>query len=131
MARVVSTIVLSFGSLTHRQVDAISSQYRFFAFVTREFGETGMRAASAAYCLSLLIIGVGLWRMLPWARTAEIVVSLLTLCSFALRILEYRLDPRSQKAVDLTDVLFAGLVFFYLCRSKIRGQFLGQPSAIT
>jgi hypothetical protein len=109
----------------------MSAKYGLLAYIAREFGETELRAALAAWCLVLFMIGIGLWRMMPWARTAMITISILTICSGAENLLEYRLDQHIEKSLDFTDVLLVCFFLYYFSRSKIKDRFLNVRSAMT
>jgi hypothetical protein len=127
----IGILFCSFGSLTQKNVNTMSAKYGLLAYIAREFGETELRAALAAWCLVLFMIGIGLWRMMPWARTAMITISILTICSGAENLLEYRLDQHIEKSLDFTDVLLVCFFLYYFSRSKIKDRFLNVRSAMT
>jgi hypothetical protein len=106
-------------------------EIRALGLYRKRIGETELRAALAALCLVLLMIGIGLWRMMPWARTAMITISILTICSGAENLLEYRLDQHIEKSLDFTDVLLVCFFLYYFSRSKIKDRFLNVRSAMT
>ena len=118
-----------FGSIIQQGSESGGSQYGFFAFIAREFGERELRAAIAGCCLIFFITGVGLWKMLPWARAAMIALSIISICSLAERVLEFRLDQRPTKSLDFSDTLVALLLLAYFLRPKIKERFQRQSAA--
>src|SRR5258708_35270862 len=77
----VTFLVLLFnGDFPKELVNYLLSQCGVTGFVGRHFGIAGLKAELAPTGLALAIIGVGLWRLSPWARTAIIIVSCVEIC---------------------------------------------------
>ena len=117
-----TVLVLLFGNFPKESVDYLLSQRRLTGFVGRHYGVVGLKAELAPLCLLLVITGVGLWRLLPWARTAIMVVSCLEICSEIEQIVEIHLT-RSSGFVDLTSAFAGALLLLYFSRKKIKHIF--------
>jgi len=80
---------------------------------------TGWNAEAVSFSLIAAVTGVGLWRLLPWARTAIMVVSCFEICSGIEQIVEMHVT-RSCSSVDLTSAFVGALVLLYFSRKKIK-----------
>jgi uncharacterized membrane protein (DUF2068 family) len=114
-------VLLSNGYSTEH-LDYLASQCGVTGAVVRHFGMTGWNAEAASFSLIAAIIGVGLWHLSPWARTATVVVSGLEICSGIALVVEMRYT-RSCSSVDLTSAFLGAVLILYFSRKKINQIF--------
>ncbi len=125
----VTFLVLLFnGDFPKELVNYLLSQCGVTGFVGRHFGIAGLKTELAPTGLALAIIGVGLWRLSPWARTAIIIVSCVEICLAIEQVVEMRLT-HSCSYVDLTPVFVGPLLLFYFSRKQIKQTF--RPTLAT
>ena len=98
------------------------------ALLVRHFGAAALSAENEVLSLAAGITGIGLWRLLPWARNAVIVFSLLTILSGTEQVFEQH-SSHLCHSVDLIGVLVCCVILVYFWRPKIRQVF--QPTLPT
>jgi hypothetical protein len=76
----------------------------------------------APVCLAAAIIGIGLWRLLPWARAAFMVFCGLDVCFAIAATIELFLK-RSCTSATWSSAFFSVLFLFYFSRRKIKDRF--------
>jgi hypothetical protein len=116
------------AALPQGSFDYVSSRCGATGYIARHFGLAGLRVELATIGLVLATIGIGLWRLLPWARTALIWLS----CVAIFSVVEQMVEMRVAHPCDSIDMIAAaGGVFllFYCSRTTIKDTFL--PPAIT
>lgn len=117
----VTSLVLLFNGPISVESD-LSSQCGVTGAVWRQFGLPGLRAELAPLSLLMAITGIGLWRMLPWARTVILLVSCVEMGSATEQLIEMRLK-HSCSYIDLTSAFFSALLLLYFSRKKIKHMF--------
>jgi hypothetical protein len=119
--------IFLFKRYPQESVDFVASQCGLTAFLARHYGVEALSAAAALFSLAAGVIGFGLWRLLPWARVAMIVVSFSAVCSGIEQLIEFKCT-HSCRSVDLTSLLVFGVLLYYFSRPKIRQVFPTRTS---
>jgi hypothetical protein len=115
-------LVLFSKEYSKESLDYLASQCGVTGSVVRHFGMTGWNAEAASFSLVAAVTGVGLWRLLSWARTAIMVVSCLEIYSGIEQTVEMHLT-RSCSSVDLTSVFVGPQLLLDSSRKKIKQIF--------
>jgi len=110
------------GDVSKESLDYLLSQCGVTGFVARHFGIAGLKAELAPIGLVLAMIGIGLWRLSPWARTAIIVVICVDISSAIEQLFEMHFT-HSCSYVDLTSAFLGPLLLLYFLRKKIKQIF--------
>ena len=111
-----------FNSYSQEQLNFVTSQCGITAFLVRHFGGQATEAGVALFFLSMGIIGLGLWRLLLWARDAMIVVSFLGVCSGVEQFIEFKYS-HSCRSVDFIGFLLSSALLYYFSRPTLKQVF--------
>jgi len=111
-----------FSKHSAEQLGYLASQCGLTGYIVRRFGPSSWEIEAALVYLTFGVIGVGLWRMLAWARTMIIVFSIIDILLAIERTTEF-FWVRSCRSVGVTDALASAVLLCYFSRSKIRQAF--------
>ena len=123
-------VALLLNGYSGEQQHFVASQCGIAGFVAKRFGSAGWNAYAGGIYFLAAITGLGLWRLLPWARTTVIVFSLLTICSGIVQSVQVFYTHTCTSA-DLTMPLLSCVLLGYFARKKIRCVFfrpLNEPT---
>jgi len=112
--------VFLFVPYPQESIELVSSQCGLGAFLVRHFGAAALASEGALLFLTMGIVGVGLWRLLPWGRAAMMLVSFLVGCSVVEQIIEFAVRTGSHDFVDLIPLILSGLSLYYFSRPKVK-----------
>ena len=115
--------IFVFVPTTEESVEFVAAQPGMAGFIGRHLGAAGMASASALMMLGMGIVGVGLWRLSPWARKAMIVVSALAVCSGIEWVIESALLRHFFDVGGVFALIIFSLPLWYFSRSKVRRVF--------
>jgi len=124
---VVGFLLLTFNHRISIEMD-LSADCGITGSIWRNFGVPGLRVEMAPLCLSAAIVGIGLLRLLSWARTALMLACCVDVVLAIVAMLEM-LWKRSCTSVTFTSAFFSALVFVYFARKKIKILFASLPAA--
>jgi hypothetical protein len=96
----------------------------------RHYGVAGLWAEILPLGLVSAITGIGLWRLLPWARTAVIVLCWLELAEAVEQVIEALL-ARTCTSLTLSSAPVALVILLYFSRQKIKQLFHSVSAAET
>jgi hypothetical protein len=112
-----------FRNPSSQQISFLASQCGLTGLLVRHFGPTAWEWEAAVTYLLLGVIGVGLWRLLPWARTGVIVLSILEILSGIELTIEF-LYAHLCLSVDMIGAIGGAILLWYFSRTKIKQIFL-------
>ena len=106
-------------------VEALARYPGPFSWIPRYFGGAGMMAMGCIEFLAIGIIGVGLWRLRPWARLATLFLAGLAVCIGALDFFYRAVRFKLFDIYAIPVVAVMAFPFYYFNRTKIRNRFTG------
>src|SRR5712692_5457678 len=118
-------LALLFNSPISIEMD-LSNECGVTGAVWRSFGLAGLRALIAPLCVGTAITGIGLWRLLPWARTVFMVLCGLDVC-LAIGATVEMFWKRSCTSVTFSSAFLCALLLFYFSRKKIKALYRPFP----
>jgi len=107
---------------SQEQVSFVTSQCGLTSFLVRHFGVVALSTENALISLTAGVLGIGLWRLLSWARNTVIVISLVIILSGMEQVVELH-STHLCRSVDLTGALICSALLLYFWRPRMHEIF--------
>jgi len=113
--------------ISPKAVEALARYPGLFGWIPRYFGGAGMMAMGCIEFLAIGIIGVGLWRLKPWARLATLFLTGLAVCTCTLDFFYKALRFKMFEIYAIPVIVVMAFPFYYFSRVTIRSRFTELP----
>ena len=121
--------IFLFSRYPQESIEFVKSQCGLTAFLVRHFGGQALATENALLAIGSGILGLGLWRLLPWSRVAIITVSSVAIVLGVVELIQFKIS-HSCSSVGLIGFAISGALLYYFSRAKVKQVFVRvRPSA--